>query len=218
MKKFIMVVSLMTLLGCKKNDKSNVLQFQQTLDKLLDEKNYTVDYRKSINDSIHEFRGFNKNYILTGVYNKQPSEKTDWWTLYDRKKNKLLKVEFLDTGEKIIKNQIIFYNNKNIDTLSSKFYEKLHIDKKKIMYKFYTPINQYSDSKLYTHLIYAFYTDKNNIQKKDLELKKNGSHSEAIISIPEQKNLFKAVFIEREINAKNSSEGINQIFIEDTIK
>jgi hypothetical protein len=210
---------LLLLVSCKKNEETNILQYKQSFDKLLDIKNYIIKDKRNINDSLYEFEGTNDNYRLTGIYNKVTFEKSGWWILYSKRQDhKLLKVEYINDGEKSVKNQIIFYNDRNIDTLSSKFYEKRIINNNKVLYRFYTPIKAYNNSQLYTHLIYAFYKDNNDLQKENIELQKEGSHYTTIVNIPPSKKFFKALFTESEVNIKNSSEGINQIFIEDTVK
>jgi hypothetical protein len=220
-KAFTSLFLLVFFIGCEKEKPESSIIFNEKtfLDSILDINKYKIVEKTKDNDSIYSIKAINKDkYILTGYLNLKDSDRIRWWTLTKDNK-KLLKVEYLFDGEKTIRNQIIIFNNNQIDTLQSKFYTKKILEGGKIKLDFYTPKFAFPNSEVSTELIYSFINKNDYTDKQTRWLKKIGNHYTCIINIPDSlktESSIKAMLIERE--TKGSLEGLNQIFFEETIK
>ena len=223
MKKSHLIFTLLFLflIGCKKEKQEvGIIYNEKTfLDSILDINKYKIVEKIKQNDSVYSIKAVNKDkYILTGYLSLKDSDKIRWWTL-SKDKKKLLKIEYLFDGEKTIRNQIIIFNNNQIDTLQSKFFTKKILPNGKIKFDFYTPRFAFSNSEVQTHLIYSYYNKDEYTNRQDNWLKKDGNHYTVNVNIPDllkEAKSIKGVLIERE--TKDSLEGLNLIFFDETIK
>lgn len=112
---------LLFIFSCKgSSEKDNN---REKIDRLINISSYKIK-KKVINDTIIKIEGKNDNYYITGYLNSKRKKRDNWWKITSiNNQKKILDIEYILIGNEEIKNQIIFYKNNKIDSLSSKFYK-----------------------------------------------------------------------------------------------
>ncbi|MBD3903568.1 hypothetical protein NAL32_00705 [Chryseobacterium sp. Ch-15] len=213
-------IILTWIISCKKEDTST-LDIKQALDL----SRYKLS-QKIINDSIIEYTGENEKLSIKGEYNKNRNHKIGWWNVYDKKKKEIFsKIQIFVEDDKEKINQVLIYDNNKIDTSKSKFYTKdieyQNNRLSKIKYNFFTPKSTFKTKNI--DLFYDIFTDENNSVTKKASIEvKNQSHHYYEIDLSkyyDKKNIFIAgLFSEYSYGNKTDEMGINEMFIEDSIK
>lgn len=222
-KKIITLSLTLLFLSCKKE--THIKPMNKDLNNILALSNYKISQR-GINDSIVEYIGYNENFIIRGKYNRKFKHKIEWWNIYNKRNNeKYLSIQIFLEGRVERKNQIVFYNQNKIDTFISKFYNVKFVHGKngvqKAIYNFYTPKSNYYTKNV--DFIYSLITDKEetNPQKISLDINDNSFHHYEIdLSkyADSKKLLIGGLFSEYSYNNKTKKMGVNEIFIQDTIR
>ncbi|KAA2220668.1 hypothetical protein [Chryseobacterium sediminis] len=205
--------------SCKKDQIANIdPKF------LLDLTKYSLN-KRAVNDSIIEYFGENKDFFIQGKYNNKLQHKTGWWSISRKNKEMYTKIQIFLEGDKEKNNQILRFNQNKIDTAKSKFYN-LSFEYKngrisKAKYDFYTPKSAYHTE--YADLYYDIYIGKKSVESKKIKLKiVNDFHHSYEIDLSKyenQRNIFiGGLFVEYSFNDKKEEMGINEIFLEDSLK
>lgn len=212
------------VIGCKKEQPTS-LSIKDDINNLFNLKKYQKNFQKKVNDSVFLFEGKNKRFSIRGEYNFKKNYKTGWWKSYEiNNKEKYLDVEFFkEVGEKKeLLNQIIFYKDNNVDTISSKFYTRKIINNKKISYNFYFPKSL--DNFYSTNLNLGILSDEKPLlyptNFKSRKIKSGNYHYLLDISEYEyfKPLIVVGLFSEYSKNDSKNTIGVNEIFINDTIR
>lgn len=158
---FTFFILFLGFTSCDKK-KADVSQ-KQKIENITALKNYKILSKTKKNDSIDYIIGENKYFTISGNFNNKRNKKTDWWIVKEQKSTKSLKIQYIIFGNELFKNQVIFLNRNQIDTLSSKFYSiKNNLEDNKIDIFFNSPPNK--DEKLIKcHLRYYLYHNDDNL-------------------------------------------------------
>src|SRR5690606_27939876 len=221
--KLIILLIISLFISCNKKIDENPPINDVT--QLLDLSKYKLS-ANIINDSIQEYNDTNDNFLIKGNYNRKQNHKIITRTIYNKVNHeKYLMVEIFVENNIERNNQILFYQNNKIDYTRSKLYtvdilyknDKLH----KAAYNFYMPKSYFRTKNV--DLIYEIITYKENSNPQKLSLNiKNNNHHYCEIDLSnynqDQNILIGGLFSEYSYNDKSQEMGINEIFINDTIK
>lgn len=213
-------IILTWIISCKKDDSTGL-----NIKQMLDLSEYKLSQR-IINDSVVEYIGENEKFSIKGRYNKKQNHKIGWWNIYNKEEKEMFsKIQIFVEDGKERNNQILMYKHNKIDTSKSKFYttdfEYQENRVYKIKYNFFTPKGTFKTKNV--NLFYDIFTDENNsVTKKISIVVKNNSHHYCEIDLSKyyhKKNIFiGGLFTEYSYGNKTDEMGINEIFIEDSIK
>lgn len=222
MNKFFLLLVLSIILSCKKNtDQKNYRDLNSTeyFSISTNLKNLKKIEKHKINDSLYKVNGLFKNYDMNGYVNEK-GMRINWWTAADNGKGELFtKFEYKLIDNKEFVNQYILFDNKNIDTLSSKFYT-VKKNANSVNYKFYMP-SQLKRIRSEGKLNYHIYSKR--IEQVHLQCKctKNATIFSCDFPIPKNLDInditIRGNFWEM-FQLENGNIGENEVYILDTLR
>ena len=195
---------------------------KQKIENVTDLKNYKIVSKTKKNDSIDYIIGQNKYFTISGNFNNKRKKKTDWWIIKENNTTKSLKIQYIIFGNDLFKNQIIFLNKNQIDTLSSKFYSiKDNLNDNKIEIFFYSPTNK-GEKLLKCHLRYFLYHNDENLGDDSINCDGIEGKYFATISLKKTPKVnfvkgYIAEYTSRKINKDSAALGVNSIYFLDDL-
>ncbi|WP_054512386.1 hypothetical protein [Chryseobacterium sp. ERMR1:04] len=220
--KLILLYLFLFFVSCKKNEETknykdlNSTEYFSIATNL---KNLKKIEKLKINDSLFKIKGQFSIYEIKGQINKN-NKRIGWWEATDNNTKELVaKLEYKLIDKKEFVNQYILFENKKIDTLSSKFYS-LKKKVNSVSYRFYIP-NQLKKIRSEGKLNYRYSFQGKEYRHLESKAVKNKNIFECEISLP--KNIDDNDFIIQGgfwemFQLENGGIGANDIYVLDTIQ